>query len=95
MVASHVCIAVGALQVFDFTEGGSLQLLRDIPRSRTEWIVWMDMDVIIDRMDFKIPLSKYDGKDFVIWGREDAMIQGDPLNGELPQPQNFYPDKAV
>ena len=58
-----------------------MQLLREIPRSRAEWVVWMDMDIIIDRMDFKIPLASYEGKDFVIWGREDKISQGDTLNG--------------
>ena len=59
----------------------SLQLLNEIPRSRAEWIVWVDMDIVIDRMDFQIPVAAYEGKDFVIWGRRDKIIKGDVLNG--------------
>lgn len=59
-----------------------MQLLKEIPRSRAEWIFWVDMDIIIDRMDFQIPVSAYDGKDFVIWGRRDKISEGDVLNGE-------------
>ena len=59
-----------------------MQLLKEIPRSRAEWIVWVDMDIIIDRMDFQIPVSAYDGKDFVIWGRRDKISEGDVLNGK-------------
>ena len=43
--------------------------------------MWVDMDIIIDRMDFQIPLSAYEGKDFVIWGRRDKISEGDVLNG--------------
>lgn len=58
-----------------------MQLLREIPRRRAEWVVWVDMDIIIDRMDFEIPLAAYEAKDFIIWGREDKITQGDVLNG--------------
>ena len=43
-------------------------------------------DIIIDDFAFELPLSNYDGKDFVIWGREDKISQGDVLNGELHSP---------
>ena len=59
-----------------------MQLLKEIPRSRAEWIVWVDMDIIIDRMDFQIPVPAYEGKDFVIWGRQDKISKGDVLNGK-------------
>ena len=69
----------------------TVQLLRDIPRSRAEWIVWVDMDIIIDKMDFQLPLSTYEGKDFVVWGREDKILEGDVLNGMLSaQHSNSY-----
>ena len=48
------------------------------------------MDIIIDKMGFEIPLSKYEGKDFVIWGREEKITQGDVLNGKNPSPMTKF-----
>lgn len=44
--------------------------------------MWMDVDIVLDDMLFDIPLHKYQGKDFVIWGQADKMLAGDVLNGK-------------
>ena len=59
-----------------------VQLLREVPRERAEWIAWMDMDIILDDMAFELPLAKYVGKDFVIWGQQEKLLDGDPVGGE-------------
>lgn len=61
-----------------------MQLLKEIPRERAEWVAWMDMDIVIDDMLFDIPLHKYEGKDFIIWGQQDKITRGDVLNGGRP-----------
>ena len=48
-------------------------------------------DIIIDDFAFELPLSNYDGKDFVIWGRKDKISQGDVLNGELRSSCSPFP----
>jgi hypothetical protein len=44
-------------------------------------LVCLLQDIIIDNFRFEMPLSRYEGKDFVIWGREDKIREGDVLNG--------------
>ena len=60
-----------------------MQALRDIPRERAEWIVWIDMDVILGDIGFTFPLTKdaYTGKDLIVWGNYDAVLAGDTYNG--------------
>ena len=60
----------------------AVQLLREVPRERAEWIAWMDMDIILDDMRFELPLAKYAGKDFVIWGQQEKLLDGDAISGE-------------
>lgn len=60
-----------------------VQALASIPRERAEWIIWIDMDVILGDIAFTFPLTKqqYVGKDFVVWGNVDAVHAGDTYNG--------------
>ena len=53
------------------------QALADIPPARAGWVLFADQDVLCDEMGFKMPFTKYEGKDLVLWGsaklvREDA-----------------------
>ena len=59
------------------------QALASIPRERAEWIVWIDMDVILGDVAFTFPLTRahYAGKDFVVWGNYQAVLAGDTYNG--------------
>ena len=60
-----------------------MQALHDVPRERAEWIVWIDMDVILGDIGFTFPLTKeaYEGKDLVVWGNYNAVMAGDTYNG--------------
>ena len=59
------------------------QALRNVPRERAEWIVWIDMDVVLGDIGFTFPLTKeaYQGKDLIVWGNYDAVLAGDTYNG--------------
>ena len=65
-----------------------LQALRSVPRERAEWVVWIDMDVILGDIGFTFPLIKdsYQGKDLIVWGNYEAVLAGDTYNGTLPCP---------
>lgn len=60
-----------------------MQAMENIPRERAEWIVWIDMDVILGDIGFTFPLTKeaYTGKDLIVWGNYDAVLAGDTYNG--------------
>ena len=62
------------------------QALNEIPRERAEWILWLDMDLLINRMDFVLPLLAYEGKDMVLHGNPEFVLQGEAQKGaRLPQ----------
>jgi hypothetical protein len=56
---------------------GVAQALHSIPRNRSEWLVWMDMDTIIGNMPFVFPYQSYAGKDLVLWGEAEKIKKGD------------------
>lgn len=51
--------------------------LREIPPSRAEWLLWMDMDVIINDPRTTFPLDWYRKHDLVMWGDVTKVKQGD------------------
>ena len=60
-----------------YTGYTDIQALADIPPARAGWVLFADQDVLCDEMGFKMPFTKYEGKDLVLWGsaklvREDA-----------------------
>lgn len=61
-----------------------LQVLDEVPQSRADWILWVDMDVILADTIFDFPFSKYGGKDLVMWGRADDIARGNPHGAPLP-----------
>jgi hypothetical protein len=51
--------------------------LATIPRSRAEWLMWVDMDIIINDVNTTLPLDWYGKKDLVMWGMPDKIAAGD------------------
>jgi hypothetical protein len=62
------------------------QILAEVPMERAEWILWVDMDIILADTTFNFPFSDYIGKDVVIWGDQEYITQGDPRRGANPSP---------
>jgi hypothetical protein len=60
-----------------------VQALEEIPRDRAEWIMWLDMDLLINKMDFTLPLENYEGKDIVLHGKPEYILQGEAKWGVL------------
>ena len=57
------------------------QALNEIPRERAEWILWLDMDLLINNMTFTLPLDKYEGKDLIMHGQADLILKGEARKG--------------
>ena len=59
------------------------QALDQVSRERAEWILWIDMDIILGDVTFTFPLDKvnYTDRDIVTWGGEQAILDGDAYNG--------------
>ncbi|CAL8464438.1 g3973 [Coccomyxa elongata] len=74
-VTSH--IRAGPWQKVGFIQ----KALEEIPRERAEWIMWLDMDLLIDKMDFVMPLDTYEGKDLVMHGQAEYILQGEARKG--------------
>ena len=51
--------------------------LRTIPPSRAEWLLWLDMDVVIGDVATTFPVDWYTGKDLVMWGFKEKISGGD------------------
>ena len=62
------------------------QALNTIPRERAEWILWLDMDMVLEDITFTFPLSTYAGKDLIMWGQPDWIMRGDNARGDLLLP---------
>ena len=60
-----------------------LQALEGIPVERADWILWLDMDLLVDNMNFTFPIDKYAGKDMILHGDEDWIKKGDARRGAL------------
>lgn len=43
--------------------------------------MWLDMDLLIDKMDFVMPLETYEGKDLVMHGQAEYILQGEARKG--------------
>lgn len=59
-----------------------LQTLEEVPRERAEYILWLDMDLLVHKMDFVLPFESYEGTDFVLHGNKERVMEGDPHYGE-------------
>ena len=59
-----------------------MQTLEEVPRERAEFILWLDMDVLVHKMDFVLPFESYTGSDLVLHGKRELVIEGDPHYGE-------------
>ena len=51
--------------------------LATIPPSRAEWLLWLDMDVVIGDVATTFPLDWYTGRDLVMWGFAEKIAGGD------------------
>ncbi len=51
--------------------------LKTIPPSRAEWLLWLDMDVVIGDVATTFPVDWYTGKDLVMWGSKEKITGGD------------------
>ena len=58
------------------------QTLKEVPRARAEYIMWLDMDLLMNKMDFVMPLENYEGKDLVMHGQPEFILQGEARKGE-------------
>ena len=58
------------------------QMLNEVPRERAEYIMWLDMDLLMNKMDFVLPLESYEGKDLVMHGQPEYILQGEARKGE-------------
>ena len=43
--------------------------------------MWLDMDLLIDKMDFVMPLDTYEGKDLIMHGQAEYILQGEARKG--------------
>ena len=82
-----------------YTKIGLLRkLLRETSRERAEWILWLDADTLLEDMAFQLPMSAYDGKNFIAWGNADYLWAGDQFHGECASrnivAESRDPDKA-
>ncbi len=57
-------------------------MLNEVPRARAEYVMWLDMDLLMNRMDFVLPLEKYEDKDLVMHGQPEYILQGEARKGK-------------
>ena len=60
-----------------------MQTLDEVPRERAEYVMWLDMDLLVNKMDFTMPLENYEGKDLVMHGQPEFILQGEAKKGKL------------
>ena len=60
-----------------------MQTLDEVPRERAEYVMWLDMDLLMNKMDFTMPLENYEGKDLVMHGQPEFILQGEAKKGAL------------
>jgi hypothetical protein len=65
---------------------GGWQALNAITRERAEWILWLDMDMVLENITFSLPLEQYAGKDLVLWGQPEWIMKGHNAKGALTAP---------
>ena len=58
-----------------------MQTLDEVPRERAEYVMWLDMDLLMNKMDFTMPLENYVGKDLVMHGQPEFILQGEAKKG--------------
>ena len=57
------------------------QALNTISRERAEWLLWLDMDMVLENITFTLPLDSYAGKDFILWGQPEWIMKGHNAKG--------------
>lgn len=57
------------------------QALNTITRERAEWLLWLDMDMVLENITFSLPLDSYAGKDFILWGQPEWIMKGHNAKG--------------
>ena len=55
--------------------------LAETPPAEAEWIMWVDIDTVIADMAIVPRFSDYAGKDLVVWGQQDKLMQGNLAEG--------------
>lgn len=80
------CCLPAALLPFALKMEFHVQALEGIPVERADWILWLDMDLLVDNMNFTFPITKYAGKDVILHGDEDWIKKGDARRGALEGP---------
>ena len=79
-LAAHLSLA--CTRAGRYTKIGLLRkLLRETSRERAEWILWLDADTLLEELAFQLPMSAYDGKNFIAWGNADYLWAGDQFHG--------------
>ena len=63
-----------------------MQTLEEVPRARAEYVMWLDMDLLMNKMDFTMPLENYEGKDLVMHGQPEFILQGEAKKGAAVRP---------
>ena len=61
--------------------GPGAQALNTIPRERAEWILWLDMDMVLEDVTFTCRWPATRGRDLVMWGQPDWIMRGDNARG--------------
>ncbi|CAM6112130.1 unnamed protein product [Calypogeia fissa] len=46
-----------------------------VAHPEVEWLWWMDSDLVITDMEFKLPVDKYDGYNLVVFGDEHRVLE--------------------
>ena len=57
------------------------QALNSVPCARAEWLLWLDMDMVLEDVTFALPLASYAGKDLVMWGQPEWIMKGHNAKG--------------
>ena len=81
---SEKAISIYKPRLLPFMGRPPAQALNEIPRERAEWILWLDMDLLIDNMDFTFPLAQYEGKNMILHGNGEWIKQGEARAGASP-----------
>ena len=76
-----ICIFAEVMAMLALKSVEALQALNSIPRERAEWILWLDMDMVLENITFTLPLESYAGKDFILWGQPEWIMKGHNAKG--------------
>mmetsp|Transcript_22187 Transcript_22187/g.36769 ORF Transcript_22187/g.36769 Transcript_22187/m.36769 type:complete len:290 (+) Transcript_22187:212-1081(+) len=78
-------VFVGSEQIDPSLDGAwnkAALMKRLMETTNYEWYVWVDIDALVVNQEFALPLNKYHGRDFILWGQEAQIFdKGDPHSG--------------